>query len=107
MFFKTFIKLFISNLIMKTNKRIKISDGFDETKNETYYPNIYENIQKQKLLFYLENEKIATLHKINELNNYKYNTNNITNGQLYKDWNSFPITPKPIIQPPVNLYEEF
>ena len=107
MFFKIFIKLFISNLVMKTNKRIKIKDGFDETKNETHYPNIYENIQKQKLLFYLEDKRITTLKKMNELNNYKYNTNNITNGQLYKDWNSFPLIPKPIIRPPVNLYEEF
>jgi hypothetical protein len=94
---------------MKTNKRIKITDGFDETKNETYYPNIYENIQKQKLLFYLEDERITTFNKINEINNnnFKYTKLNINNGQLYKDWNSFPITPKPIIRPPVNIYEEF
>ena len=89
MFFKTFIKLFISNLVMKSNRKIRRTDGLDTTKNETTHPNIYENLQKQKLLFYLENEKIATLNKINELNNYnfKYNTLNITNGQLYKDWN--------------------
>jgi hypothetical protein len=86
---RIFIKLFVANIIMKNNKRISIYEGIDSRKNDTDYPNIYMNIHKQKLLFYLEDEKIATFNKIDEINKYTIKSNilNIENGQLYKDWN--------------------
>jgi hypothetical protein len=86
---KIFIKLFVANIIMKNSKRISICEGIDSRKNDTDYPNSFINMQKQKLLFYLEDEKIATFNKIDEIYKHinQYNTLNIENGQLYKDWN--------------------
>jgi hypothetical protein len=88
MFLNTFIKLFISDFIIRLNKKSYFYQGQDMTKNETEYPKLYEDFEKHKLLRFLENKKITNFNKIDKLNYYnlKYTTLNITNGNLYKDW---------------------
>jgi len=76
--------------------KTKISTGMDHRYNESEENNEYimqriiENHEKQKLLHFLEDNRISFLQKLEKIQDSEIKPSNLKSGGLTKDWDFTP-----------------
>jgi hypothetical protein len=78
----------VTMIKINTNYTIRGYDQrYNESINYTELNKINKNFNKYNLLKILEDKKISTEYKIKLINNELIYNSNLSNGELFKDWN--------------------